>query len=229
MDLKNLEENKRILYSTEYFSGDYNHDLYLKKAKDDGSNKPKYYISAFSNINGVMTLLGYIYFYIDFESKKSVYIGEAVKEEYRNLNIGSFLVASWINFCFNEGYDFLETNSKQKKPFLLYLLKTYGFEILDITLYHTRPDVITICRSENLENKNKYLLFKDHHHELEFRKTNIFKSDNYKIIYSPSEMIILDDIILPLQNTHKNHLEYELLFKDVANEKVERVLNNHKR
>ena len=70
-------------------------------------------------------------FYLDKENKTSEFIGIGVAPEYRDLNIGSFLIASWIDLCLNNGYDFLGANKKQRKPFLLYLLKTYGFEIFD--------------------------------------------------------------------------------------------------
>ena len=53
---ENLESGKRNIYSNDYFSGDYNQTIYLKKSIDDGSNKPKFYLSAFTNINGETNL-----------------------------------------------------------------------------------------------------------------------------------------------------------------------------
>ena len=126
--LENLETGDKFLYSDKYFSGDYNQELYIKRSEDDGSNKPKYFINAYSNINGEIVRQGYIYFYLDEKTKTSSFIGVKVEDAYRDLNIGSFLIASWINLCLNNGYDFLGVNQKQRKPFLLYLLKTYGFE-----------------------------------------------------------------------------------------------------
>lgn len=227
--LENLYAGKRTLYSSGYFSGDYNQELYLKRSIDDGSNRPKFYISVFSNINGNPVQQGYLYFYLDFEARRSYFIGVKVEEEYRNLNIGSFLVASWIDLCLNNGYDFLGVNENQRKPFLLYLLKTYGFEILDKSLYGVRPDVISICRSLDKEDKRKFLLFRDFKHERNFMGTNIYKSDNYQIIHDDEGMFRLDDIILPIQSRKRNQVNYELLDLDLAEDKMNTVMSRHKR
>lgn len=227
--IENIEEGNSKLYSTGYFSGEYNQELYLKKTAMDKSNRPRYYINVFSKINGELVEQGYLYFYLNYEEKTSYFIGVNVKEEYRNLNIGSFLVASWIDLCLNNGYDFLGVNAKQRKPFMLYLLKTYGFEILDKSLYESRPDVISICRNADFSDKNKYLLFRDSKHEEIFTKTNVFKTDNYKIAHSKEGIIHLDDIILPLQSRRKNQVDYELLDKTLAETKSENVISRHTR
>lgn len=226
---ENLEEGNKVLYKKGYFSGDYNQDLYIKKAVDDGSNKPKFFISAYTSINGNLRQQGYIYFYLDYETRSSNFIGIKVENDYRNLNIASLLVASWIDFCKNNGYDFLGVNHKQRKPFLLYLLKTYGFEILDKSLYDTRKDVITICRSGDFNDKRKLLLFKDSKHEQVFIGTDIYQHDNYEIIHNTDGIILLDSIILPLQNMRRNPVNYELLDFVQANKKVETVISRHTR
>ena len=227
--IENLEEGDRKIYSTGYYSGDYNQDLYLMKANTDESNKPKYYINVFSKINGEIVEQGSMYFYLNYEEKTSYFIGIKVKEQFRNLNIGSFLVASWIDLCLNNGYDFLGVNAKQRKPFLLYLLKTYGFEILDKSLYESRPDIISICRNIDFTDKNKYLLFKNSKHEEIFKKTNVFKFDNYRIIHSKEGMIFLDNIILPLQSRKRTQVDYELRDRLLAETKTEEVISRHKR
>lgn len=227
--IENLEIGNRLLYSEGYFSGNYNQNLYIKRSNDDGSNRPKYFLSAFTTIDGELRQQGYLYFYLDHDTKSSFFIGIKVEEEYRNLNIGSFLVASWINLCLNNGYEFLGVHEKQRKPFLLYLLKTYGFEILDTSLYDTRPDVISICRNKDLERKEKLLLFRDKKHEQNFIGTNIYKTDNYKIINSLEGTIHLDDIILPLQSRKRNQVNYELLDQELAEIKSDSVISRHKR
>lgn len=227
--LENINNGEKQLYSTGYFSGNYSQDLYLKKSVDDGSNKPKYYISAYSNINGMLLQQGYLYFYLDYDKKTSSFIGLKVEDEYRNLNIGSFLVACWIDLCLNNGYNFLGTYEKQKKPFLIYLLKTYGFEILDKSLYQTRPDVISILRDIDTNNKKKYILFKDENHERRFIETNIYKTDDYKIVHDTYNKILLDNIILPLQSIKKNKIRYELINQELAQAKSEIVISRHKK
>ena len=229
MKLENLETGHKVLYSNGYFSGNYNQSLYLKKSKSDTSNRPKFFISVCSNINGILVQQGYIFFYLDYEIKSSSFIGIKVEDKFRNLNIGSFLIASWIDLCLNSGYDFLGVNKKQRKPFLLYLLKTYGFEIFDKSLYDVRTDVITICRSTDLNDKRKMLLFKDSKHEKIFIGTNVYKTDNYHIIHSKDNVILLDNIILPLQNAKKNQVNYEMLDKELGESKTKTILYRHKR
>ena len=102
-----------------------------------------------------------------------------------------------------------------------------GFEILDTSLYETRPDVITVCRSLDFSDKRKMLLFKDSMHENNFIKTNIFKEDNYEIIHSNEGIIMLDNVILPLQNRHKNSVHYELLDELLAEYKVQNTISKH--
>ncbi len=226
---KELETDKRFLYSASYFSGNYNQLLYLKRAKDDGSNRPKFYISAFANINGVLTLQGYIYFYIDFNTKKSDFIGIAVKPEYRNLGISSLLISSWIDICLNNEIDYLGTHYKQKKPFLLYLLKTYGFEIDNIKLYRTSDSLISLYRDPDFSNTSKYLLFRSPLHEKAFMKTNIYKSDNYSVLHNTAGFYEIGRVIVPLQNMSIMKVSYELKNEDAAAEKVAKILSMHKK
>lgn len=228
--LENFNSGDKILYMDNCFSGNYNQQLYIKRAIDDGSNRPKFYISVISNVNGSLVQQGYLYFYLDFEKKESHFIGVKVEPEFRNLNIASFLVASWIDLCLNNGYDFLGVNHKQKKPFLLYLLKTYGFEVSDLSLYETRNDVISICQNMSSYSDRKFLLFKDVKHEKAFMGTNIFKTDNYEIIHDlRRNMVILDNVIIPLQNMSLNHVEYSLQEKEIADIKTNHTLSKHRR
>ncbi len=224
---KSMNNGEKILYSKDYFSENYNHNVYLLKANDDGSNKPKFYLRATTIINGVEVIQGYLYFYIDLETKTSSFIGIKVLEDYRDLNIGSLLISMWIDLCLNNGIDFLGSNKKQRKPFLIYLLKTYGFEILNPSLYETSSDVISICKRQ--EDKSKILLFKDRKHEETFRRTNIYDSDNYEIVSSLDGVEHLDDIIMPLQDYTRKKISYDLTDYDKAAVKVKRTLNNHRR
>lgn len=222
-----LDEGIKSIYSQDYYSGDYNHEIYLMKANDDGSHRPKYYLRAVTNINGVEIIQGYLYFYIDYGTKTSEFIGIKVHENFRDLNISSLLVSLWIDLCLNNGIDFLGSNKRQRKPFLIYLLKTYGFDILDKSLYEKSKDVISICRRG--EDTSKLLLFRDSKHERNFKQTNIFVTDNYEIITSLDGVSHLDDIIMPLQDFRRKKISYDLIDYDKANVKVKRVLRNHRK
>ncbi len=228
-DFRNLEEDKKVLYSTDYYSGDYSHELYIKKSIDDGSNKPKFYIRAYTRINGELVPQGYIYFYLDYENKTSNFVGVKVLDEFRNLNIASLLISAWIDLCLNNGFDFLGLNRKQRKPFLLYMLKTYGFEVPNKKLYDKRDDVITICKSKNPEDLSKMLMFKNPKHEFNFVHTNVYKTDNYVIIHNDKDIIMLDHIILPLQDSNTNPIDYTLTDYDFAKARTQMVLSRHRK
>lgn len=226
--LENLEFGENVLYSTGYFSGNYEQILYLKRSIDDGSKRPKFYLSVFSNIHGELVQQGYLYFYLDYVEHVSYFIGIKVHPKYRDLHIGSFLIAHWIHLCFDYGYDVLGVNQKQRKPFLLYLLKTYGFELSDLSLYESSPDVIFIAKSILKEDHRKFLLFRDSKHERAFMKTNIYRSDNYVIAHNDTDLIILDQVLLPLQNRKRCRADYMLLDYDLASKKSQFVLSRHK-
>ena len=211
-----LTPGERNIYSTDYFSGDYNQTLFIKKSVDDGSGKDKYYLQLYSIINGVPTMQGFLYFYLDIKNSACYFIGMKVPEEYRNLNIGSLLVSAWIDFCLNYNIDYIGVNHKQNKPFLLYMLKTYGFDVFDLSQYKTRKDVISICRSVDFDDITKYLMFKDEHHQKNFMQTNSFKMDNYEVLDDMIGCFELDQVILPLQDLKRKPVDYFLQDKEYA-------------
>ena len=206
--------------------------------------KPKFYLTIYATINNQTIMQGYLYFYLDYQSKTSSFIGLKVLNEYRNNNMASFLIASYINLCMNNGYEILNINPKQRKPFILYLLKTYGYEVNDLNLYETRNDVISICCKKEINDLTKLLLFKDIKHELSFMSTNSYKFDNYQIVHSKDNLIVLekddnlkivynlivlDQVIMPLQNASLNPINYELIDKEKAFNKTNLVLSRHKK
>ena len=226
--LENMNPKDQIVYDDRAISGNYDQTLFLKRAMGNPNEDPIFYIRAYGKTKDELVHQGYIYFHLNPKTKSSSFVGVKVEEEFRNLNIASFLVASWIDLCFNNGYDFLGANQKQRKPFLLYLLKRYGFEVLDKSLYETRPDVIAICRDFEAPKK-KLLLFKDEKHKTAFSKTNIFKEDNYHIVHDTHGIVVLDNIILPLQGQKRANVNYSLLDEVLATKKTETTLKNHHR
>ena len=227
--ISKMQHGEKKLYDDNFFSGDYNQEIYLKKSFDDGSHKDKYYLEVYSKINGIYVMQGYIYFYLNKENRACNFIGMRVVEEYRNLNIGSLLVSSWIDFCLNNNYEFIGVHPKQKKPFILYMLKTYGFEVFDTNMYNTRSDVISICRAIDLDDTYKYLKFNNERHQRNFMQTNIYKSDNYKIVDDVFDVFELDKVIFPLQDITRKPADYYLQDKDYASERAIRTLTKHRK
>lgn len=218
--IENMPYDKNILYDDSYQYNGLRQRIYMQKAYMSVNNQNQYFFKSYVLDDHELICQGYIYFYLNKENKASDFIGAYIKPEYRNDGIASLLVSTWIQFCLNNGYNFLGTNKAQRKPFLLYLLKTYGFEIMDSTIYQTNPNVIDICKSE-IDN-TKYLLFKNPKQKISFLRGNIAKGDNYSVIDSLSNGIhYLDSVILSKT--------YSLINEYKANEKSILVLKRYKR
>ena len=246
--MKKIEDygiDERELYKTGFFSGDYDQDLYLKRAEVDQKGAPTYFLSACSNKGEVQ---GYLYFYLDLLKKESKFIGIKVEPQYRNLNMGSFLISSWIDMCLNNGYEMFGMNDRQRKPFFIHMLKKYQFEVPDLSMYENRPDIVAICRSDNFSNKEKYVLFKSPHEEKKFAESKTIKSDNYKIVHpetpidlrlgkkfrdlSGENLKIVDRIVFPLENFRRKPANYQLVDDEsieIAEELAEETIHRHKR
>lgn len=192
--IENTQLNKLVVYQDGYKYKNIDQCIYFEKSLMTANNKIQYFLKSYLK-GEKFDCQGYLYFYLDKELKSSDFIGIYVKPEYRNTGLASLLVSTWIQFCLNNGYNFLGTNRKQRKPFLLYLLKTYGFEIIQANVYETEKNVIDICKSQ--EDNNKYLHFKNPLQGELFSKGKIAKEDNYCIIKNLSpEYIYLDSVIL---------------------------------
>lgn len=218
--LVNIPFDRNVLYRDNFEYKGCNQSLYFQKTLFKANEKIQYFIKSFISDNGTFVCQGYIYFYLNFESKTSDFIGVYVKDEYRNSGLASLLVASWIDFCLNNGFDFLGTNKKQRKPFLLYLLKTYGFEIIDETIYETSPYTIHICKSDF--DNTKYLLFKSEKTQNYFMQGKIAKEDNYFAISQLQPgMSYLDSVLLSQLYNLKNYTR--------AQDKSHLVLKRHQK
>ncbi len=147
----------------------------------------------------------YIYFYLNFETRETKYIGTYVKPEFRNNDFASLLTSLWTYICMDNNFYEYVTNKKQRKPFLLYLLKLYGFEISDLSLYDTSNKTVFICK-DGL-SKDKCIYFKDGNLAKNFSESNNAKKDNYRILSSLDNVEVLDKILIStpyeLQNYEK--------------------------
>lgn len=94
--------------------------VYLTKSYFTKKKSYQYFIKIISKNSEYQ---GYLYFYLDFENLESQFIGIYIKPDYRNTGLASLLLSYWIRFCLDNNFSYLSTNKKQRKPFLLFLLK----------------------------------------------------------------------------------------------------------
>ncbi len=120
------------------------------------------------------------------------YIGTYVNPMYRGEGVAQLLNATWISFCLENDIEVLKTSRHQRKPFLIYLLKGYSFEISNLTKYAGRS--IHICRRD--EDLKKYLLFESMQQRKLFEASKISEHDNYEILDSLGDARILDRVLL---------------------------------
>lgn len=183
--LNKLKENKPLLLDT-FYQHDRVHRLFLEKCYFPQKDAYQYFLKLYSHdINGNYNCEGYLYFYLDEETRSSSYIGTYIKKEYRGFGFASLLVAYWLHFGLENGYYHFTTNKKQRKPFLLYILKKYGFELPDISDYENSN--YTIYLYQKKEQREKYLLFKSPTHAKNFLSSTIADEDNYRVITRPSD------------------------------------------
>ena len=193
--LKNIPYKEVVLVKDHLFFQGQQQAISLTKYYCEDDIHDRYYLRINTlNSHHEWIQQGYLYFYLDFENKESVFIGMAVSQEYRNCGIASLLIASWIQFCLDEGFLNLQTTQKQRKPFLLYLLKKYTFELQNLHLYQTSTKKVYICRKN--DNNIKYIMFENKAEELRFRNSNVMRADNYEIINKMEPLEILDQVVL---------------------------------
>lgn len=192
--LINLEYDKNYQYGKDFYDDDRRERLYLKKTYFKMDKSDYYFLNLYSIKDGAMLCQGYLYFCLDFQNKESKFIGVYVRDEFRNLGYASFLIANWIKLCLDNGIYNLYTNKKQRKPFTLYLLKKYYFDLKNLEEYNTSHFNIHICRG--LSDNTKYLLFDNQRQKEGFSHGNIMNGDNYHIIDSLTEGIEEIDKVL---------------------------------
>lgn len=217
MNIKEFDKDKMYLYDMCIFE-DKKQKINLQKTYGLGIKRYQYFLKAYINEGAKEICQGYIYFYLNEDNKTSEFIGLYIKPEYRNSGIASLLVTEWITFCLNNNFDYLETIKQQRKPFLLYILKTYGFEILNSNEYKSNKHVIDICKKEN--ELTKYLFFRNPSQKESFMQGKIAKEDNYQVLeeFTP-EVFYLDSIILSQKFIMTNTTK--------AKEKTNLVLRRH--
>ena len=187
--------------------------VYFTKTKftpgDTNKQYDQYFIKIYEQTEkGSYKCQGYIYFYLDFLKRESRFIGMFVNPEYRNQGIAQLLVSYWITFCLDNGLYDLKTARKQRKPFLLYLLKKFKFDLLNINEYKTSPNTISICR-EGIA-LDKCLYFKNPIQAETFKQGKIKHGDNYIILDRlTADTEVLDEVLLStLYVSHDENTAY---------------------
>ena len=211
---------------------DNNHKLYIKleKSYHEATNNDYYYIKLFIVNDSLYKSIGYMYFYLNPTCEgisTSTYIGTYINPEYRSYGLATILLSSWISLTRENNCDTLTTIKKQRKPFLLYLLKKYGFEIPDTNEYLSATDKIYICARPNIPTK--YLLFQSLQQRLDFMYDSIYRHDNYEIIPTypenkPWDLSILDTVLLNrIHNITNFYKSYNLARKKLCKVKEEGI------
>lgn len=193
--LEQLNYDIPILYDEYQNKQGLTQKVYFIKTYSKSDSRENYFFKIYDFSSEEPNPIGYIYFFLNKVERTSSFIGIYVKNEYRNSGIASLLISYWISFCLNQNFDFLKTNRKQRKPFLLYLLKKFNFEIPNPSIYQTHAKTISICQKP--DDTAKYLWFKNFEQRTSFENSKIIKEDNYYIIdeiqtpYQEIDQIIL--------------------------------------
>lgn len=217
--IKNLIYNEKILLKDDFQFKTCNQGLYLSRHTCQNDINDRYYLNIKLLEDNNLINQGYLYFYIDFNKLQSELIGVGIEPEYRNYGLASLLISSWIKLCIEQGINNLQTISKQRKPFLLYLLKKYRFELENTEIYETSSRMVYICR-ENGSN-DKLIMFKDEREKRLFNNSNIMKTDNYRIIDTlTADIEIVDKVVL--------YFPYFLQDSEFAYQKSLSIYNKHK-
>lgn len=218
--IKNLTYKEKILLSDDLQFQTYRQGLFLSKhtCQDDINDRYYLYVKLLEDDNNLVNQ-GYLYFYIDFDELQSDLIGVGIEPKYRNCGLASLLISSWVQLCLEQGINNLQTIPKQRKPFLLYLLKKYTFELQNTKNYETSPKTVYICKGNNINDK--LIMFKDEREKKLFRNSNIMKTDNYRIIEALTDEIqIVDKVVL--------YSPYFLQDNEFAYQKSLSIYNKHK-
>lgn len=218
--IKNLTYNKKLLLKEDLQFKTYQQKLFLSKHTCQSDMNDRYYLNVkILEKDDNLVNQGYLYFYINFNKLQSELIGVGIEPQYRNYGLASLLISSWIKLCLEQGINNLQTIPKQRKPFLLYLLKKYKFELENMGIYETSSRMVYICQENG--NNDKLIMFKDEREKRLFNNSNIMKTDNYRIIDTLTDDIeIVDKVVL--------YLPYFLQDNEFAYQKSLSIYNKHK-
>lgn len=208
-------EDKKIV--DEFFLNDEQKLERVVLTKHKTSSRDAYQLYCYLvDYDGNETLQGYMYFNVCPTKDGSNYIGTYVNPKYRNRGIANYLNSVWIKYCLENGLECLKTIKRQRKPYILYMLKGYTFEINNKDLYDNRS--IHICRDRE---GSKFLLFDNEEEKRRFMSSTICLDGNYRVLDSLEDGEELDRVIL-------NH-KYTLEDNDKAYNLASSIRNNRRK
>lgn len=180
VNLKTMNYNVPFILYNDNFQVISLEKTYVVKGQDH------YFIRIFQvGLDNSFTIQAYLYFSINFQKAKSSFIGVFTKPELRGNGLSSFLISLWIKICFDNNILNLDTIKKQRKPFIIYSLKKFSFELKNLDLYETSNQVVYICYKLDLPSipdSSKYLLFKSNDQKNQFLNSRIPLFDNYFVL-----------------------------------------------
>ena len=98
--LENLPSDKHILIADNYTYDNFYQRIYLEKTYFKEKNMNQYFLKLYLLMpNGKLICQGYIYFYVDFNTLTSSFIGMYIKPEYRNQGLATLLVSIGLNYA----------------------------------------------------------------------------------------------------------------------------------
>jgi GNAT superfamily N-acetyltransferase len=194
LDLKYIKYNKKALLYENLAQ-----QVFIEKTFFEQLGVDQYFIKMFIKSNrGNLINLGYLYFCLDFEENISYFIGMYIQPKFRNNGLSTLLISIWLQLCLENGFCNFQTIINQRKPFIVYSLKRYGFDLKDLNQYESSKHRIYICENSiNPEDANKYLLFENDEQRGEFITSTIAEADNYRVFETlPLGFTVLDTILL---------------------------------
>ncbi len=196
----------KIYLSKSYYLPGERNQFFLKLMKENSSTE--------------MKCISYLYFYINEKRNNTEFIGAFTDYPERNKGFSSILFSFYIKLCMDENINEFLTSRKQRKPFLLYILKTYNYELKNPLLYITHKDKIFICKKKN--DFTKYLLFENQRQKEIFKKGKIMEHDNYKILdILDKDTLVLDKVLLSQIYRMENKEEaYKKSLKKLKTDKI---------
>ena len=140
---------------------------------------------------------GYIYFMLHVSKEGiplSQYIGSKVLEDYRNKGLGDLLMSVYLYYSYDNGFNFVESVTRQRKLDILSLMDKYGFKVKNPEIYEDGERVSLFKNNMVVDifKQNRggiYYRFKTSKAEKIYKKnsTKISGSDSYNYL-NPQEI-----------------------------------------